>query len=298
MPDEKTEKKEEAATIRPAFSLNDAAKSWLRGQLCEIEEVTGKDALTICGGIFPGADIRARIALEEIQGQRQKKKPLLVILHTNGGIVEEVANIVKVLRRHYDEVHFLVPMFAMSAGTVLAMSGDKIYMDYFSRLGPIDPQIRPANREYHVPALSYLHQYEDLIKREGALTMAELTLLNKLDLAELHGIRLAADLSVSLIKDWLTKHKLRLMEDGKPVPANRKAEKAQKIADALGDQKRWFSHSYSIHKDILEKDLGLAIDDYSEDGRLKKAVWQYLIALLQYIGSEDGPAVIHSREFL
>ncbi len=47
---------------------------------------------------------------------------------------------VSVMRKHYKEVSFIVPSHAYSAGTVLVLSGDKIYMDYYSVLGPIDPQ--------------------------------------------------------------------------------------------------------------------------------------------------------------
>lgn len=51
----------------------------------------------------------------------------------------------------------------MSAGTVLVMSGNKIYMNYFSVLGPIDPQIeRPGGTM--VPGLGYLIKYDRLIE--------------------------------------------------------------------------------------------------------------------------------------
>jgi len=52
-------------------------------------------------------------------------------------------------------VDFLIPSHAMSAGTILAMSGDAIHMDYYSVLGPIDPQVE--NQEGRlIPALGYL----------------------------------------------------------------------------------------------------------------------------------------------
>jgi hypothetical protein len=82
----------------------------------------------------------------------------------------------------------------MSAGTILVMSGDEILMDYHSCLGPIDPQVERDGRL--IPALSYLSQYEDLIEKSqsGGLSTAELVLLQKLDLAELHQFELARDL--------------------------------------------------------------------------------------------------------
>ena len=69
-----------------------------------------------------------------------------LILDTPGGVVEVVERIVRVLRHHYTEVKFVIPDRAMSAGTVLAMSGDDILMDYHSCLGPIDPQLQLDDR--------------------------------------------------------------------------------------------------------------------------------------------------------
>jgi len=54
--------------------------------------------------------------------------------------METIERIVAVMRNHYESVSFIIPNFAFSAGTVLALSGDEIYMDYYSVLGHIDPQ--------------------------------------------------------------------------------------------------------------------------------------------------------------
>ena len=60
-------------------------------------------------------------------------------------------------------------------------------MDYFSCLGPIDPQVYDENNRL-VPALSYLNQFNKLIDKAnlGQLSSAEALLLNKLDLGKLH----------------------------------------------------------------------------------------------------------------
>lgn len=278
-------------TIRPIFSLDDVAKNWLNSKLQDIEELNQTDVLTIYGDIMPALDIRVRLAIE---GLDERKDILLVILHTNGGVVEEVRNIVQVLRTHYDYVYFLVPVCAMSAGTVLALSGDKIYMDYFSRLGPIDPQLVTDNSA--VPALSYLHQYNNLIEKSkgGELSPAEYVLLSKLDLAKLHSIELAAELSVSLIKNWLVKYKFK---DWKKTPDERE-QRAAEIADAFNDHQRWYTHGSSIHKDILENDIGLIIDDYSDDHNFKRLIWEYFWSILDYANKTQTPSLIHSREYL
>jgi len=273
----------------PPTSLDSVSREWLAFRLAEIEKRAEKDVLAILGNIEPGMAVHVRLALEHLGDRRDT---LLVILDTPGGLVEEVKRISETLRHSYQTVHFLVPVSAMSAGTVLVMSGDAIYMDYFSCLGPIDPQIQKAEAGM-LPALSYLRQYEALIEKSktGDLTMAELTLLNKLDLAELHQIQLAADLSKSLIKKWLSAYKFK---DWDKSPAE-KAKRAGEIADILSDHQRWHTHGHGIHKDVLENDLNLKIDDYSEDRHLKTLVWQYFWPLQEYCVRHNFSSFVHSR---
>jgi len=106
----------------------------------------------------------------------------------DGGYLEPVHRIVDTIRHHYGHVGFIIPNHAFSAGTVLAMSGDDIYMDYYSRLGPIDPQVQSA-RGRPVPALGYLVQWERLLAKAktGELTEPEvLLMIQGFDQAELY----------------------------------------------------------------------------------------------------------------
>src|SRR4029078_10078292 len=123
-----------------------------------------------------------------------------------------IQRIVDTLRHHYSIVDFVIPNYAMSAGTVLALSGDAIHMDYYSILGPIDPQLRRSGSQRMVPALGYLVQYERLIakSRKGELSTAELAfLLQKFDLAELYEYEQARNLSITLLREWLAKYKFK-----------------------------------------------------------------------------------------
>lgn len=66
------------------------------------------------------------------------------------------------------------------------MSGDNIYMDYFSVLGPIDPQVQNKEGRF-VPALGYLDKVNELVLKaqNNTLTQAEFIILKEMDLAEL-----------------------------------------------------------------------------------------------------------------
>jgi ClpP class serine protease len=118
--------------------------------------------LAIVGPILGSLDVKVRQAVETIPNEKKKTRAA-IILDTDGGVVEIVERMVAILRHHFAEMHFVVPDRAMSAGTIFAMSGDAIWMDYFACLGPIDPQIERDGKL--VPALSYVVQFENLVRK-------------------------------------------------------------------------------------------------------------------------------------
>ena len=67
--------------------------------------------------------------------------PIELIVHTPGGLVLAAGQIAHALRRHRAKVTVFVPHYAMSGGTLLALSADEIVMDPNAVLGPVDPQL-------------------------------------------------------------------------------------------------------------------------------------------------------------
>lgn len=130
--------------------------------LGSIESDVSADLLTYAGPIAWGADDRIKDAVETL---RRRKRRLLFLLETTGGFAEAARRISDTLRHHYQAVDFLIPSHAMSAGTILAMSGDSIWMDYYSVLGPIDPQVPSHDGRRLIPASGYLIKYEELLRK-------------------------------------------------------------------------------------------------------------------------------------
>lgn len=67
--------------------------------------------------------------------------PIDIILHTPGGLVLASQQIACALCDHRAKVTAFVPHYAMSGGTLIALSADEIVMDPHAVLGPIDPQV-------------------------------------------------------------------------------------------------------------------------------------------------------------
>jgi len=265
--------------------------------LTTVGEAFGGDALTWHGPIQFGVDSVVRRVIEE-RRQRADGDKLVVLLTTAGGIVEVVQRAVDVVRHHYQTVDFVVPDYAYSAGTVMVMSGDTIYMDYASRLGPIDPQIQQGDRL--VPALGYVEQYNALIKKsqKTQLTDAEISvLISSFNQAELYQFEQARELSVSLLKDWLVQYKFkgwtRTETRGMPVTLRMKRQRAAAIARLLSNTGRWHSHDTGISAKVLREELKLQIDDLDGDSSKKEAVANYHGLLEDYMMRRRHFGVIH-----
>ena len=276
--------------------LDASVRSQLTWHLHSIEETMDADTVAFASPILPGLD---RNLLDVIEAIGSKKETISVILDTPGGIVEVVERMVTTLRTNYRNVTVIVPDQAMSAGTIFALSADRIMMDYFSCLGPIDPQIERDDNL--VPALSYLTQFERLNKKaeEGTLTTAEYALLVKLDLGELYQFEQARELSIELLVKWLSKYKFKgwhtTESRGKKVTDAMKEERARHIADLLNDTERWHSHERGIDIKTLREEVRLEIDDLSDTPELRSNVRLYCDLLRDYMIREKLYSVVHSK---
>jgi ClpP class serine protease len=67
--------------------------------------------------------------------------PIDLVLHTPGGLVLASEQIALALRAHKAKVTVMVPHYAMSGGTLVALAADEIIMDPNAVLGPVDPQL-------------------------------------------------------------------------------------------------------------------------------------------------------------
>jgi ClpP class serine protease len=77
-------------------------------------------------------------------------RPIDLLMHTPGGLVIAAEQIARALHAHKPGVTVVVPQYAMSGGTLLALAADEIILDENAMLGPIDPQLN------NMPAAAYL----------------------------------------------------------------------------------------------------------------------------------------------
>jgi len=87
-----------------------------------------------------------------------KDSPIDLIIHTPGGLVLAATQIAKALHDHPAETRVIIPHYAMSGGTLIALAADKIIMDPNAVLGPIDPQLG----QYPAPSILNVLKKKDI----------------------------------------------------------------------------------------------------------------------------------------
>lgn len=182
------------------------------------------------------------------------------------------------------------------------MSGDAIHMDYYSVLGPIDPQIESPDGNL-IPALGYLVRYENLLTKANAgnsISTAEMEILLSFDQGRLYSFEQARDLSVALLEEWLCKYKWKnwtVTETTRiPVTDEMKRDRAREIAKSLNDINIWRSHGLGINIHQLRDILKLKIDDFGQNNKLNKIVRRYHQLLTDYMSKMRHRSVVHTRE--
>ncbi len=281
--------------------INKAMQEELNRLLGELEKLFKADFLNIMGPIGSGIEPILLDIVEELAEDDEKRDRLLVMITTNGGDALTVERIVNIFRQHYEEVNFIVPDYAYSAGTILCMSGDNIFMDYYSALGPIDPQIQNKEGRW-VPALGYLDKIQELLDKatRGEISEAEFLILKEFDLAEVRAYEQAKELTIDLLQEWLVKYKFKNWEThsyGGTVSYEEKRKKAQEIAEELNNYRRWKSHGRPLNIDTLKK-IGVKIEDFGQNIEAKRTIRRYYEVMTDYARKNGFNAFFHSRRFI
>ncbi len=154
---------------------------------------------------------------------------LMLIIHTPGGIALAAQQIALALKKRRGKTIVVIPHYAMSGGTLIALAADEIWMDENAVLGPVDPQLNIGTMV--IPAASLVKAVEK--KKEKVPTKY---LILK-DIAE-KALQQIREFLYELLKDKYDK------------------ETVKKIVEELTSGK--YTHDYPITAKKL-KELGLNV---------------------------------------
>lgn len=298
------------------IKCNSAIEMILRQGNLSLAKHFDSDVIFLKAPMHPPVDDIVKDEIEELKAlKRPKEKPkekLTVFVETNGGFIETVERIVSIFRQHYKYVEYLVPNYAYSAGTILVLSGDELYMDYYSVLGPIDPQVDTEDGG-SAPGMGYLAKFQELLEqingsenKDGSEKKPEdiraqlAYLIKRFDPAKLFIIEQAIEHARSLLRDWLPKHKFKSWTvketTGAAVSDQDRQDRAATIAEVLGDAKRWHSHGRGVGiRELESEEIKLKVVNYGKDLDLNRNVSHYYGLYIDYLFKNGYRGGLHSR---
>lgn len=222
--------------------------------------------------IKPQADpFNLQLTFEEINGfmsvmyKMDWDKGLTLLIHTPGGITNAAETVVEYLHSKFDYIEVIVPTYAMSAGTMIALGSNNIIMGRQSQLGPIDPQM-PIGGGRTVSARAIVDQFERARRELGKnINDAHLwaPILQTLGPAFLQEAQNALDYGERMVRAWLRE---RMFQD--EPNAIKLARRAAKYFNKASLHK---SHGRRIdRKEARSK--GIKIENLEDNQNLQDAV--------------------------
>ena len=227
-----------------------------------IQDATGTTLLCYVAGPQASVNRDDPVAMVDLLHNVPEDSNIDFLLHTGGGDVDSAEKITKLLWSKVGlngSLRVIVPDFAKSAGTLIAIGADTIMMSESSELGPIDPQVvisdGDGNRLQH-SVQNYLDAY-DKYKRALATNPADEHA--RIMLAKLQPERLVLFEGVKKRAKRLAEKHLQEGMFRRGQPGNFTA-----IAADLIDTKKWLTHGQMIDYNDAQT-MGLTIDVRSGD---------------------------------
>lgn len=265
-----------------------SAERYLRQ--AQIKEIQGESTRLLCYVAANGAQIARDdiIGFVELLHNVPRGINIDLLLHTGGGDINVAEKIVFMLRSavgNQCRFRVIVPDFAKSAGTLIAIAADKILMSDSSELGPIDPQFPKKDSDGTVrwhSVLNYIQAYEGVCQkvRLDPNDVAATIMLSKFDPTTVEQFeavkRRARMLAEQHLNRWMFQQK--------------KAAYTA-IAAKLMDIERWPAHGQMIgYEDAREMEL--EIEYLAPDSQEWRAYWG--LYCQQRLAVKDGHTLFES----
>jgi hypothetical protein len=244
-----------------------------RRYLLELYQLTGRPVIVYSSAFMDKASGDLAISLGDVQGFMNAvhgidARTLDLMITTPGGSPEATESIVAYLRTRFDHIRAIVPLAAMSAGTMLALACDEIIMGGHSQLGPIDPQftLPTPDGPRSAPGQAILDQFESA-KQDFAAHPQNLAAWMPILRSLAPGLLAICDdqreVAKRMAQAWLQEYMLRDDVD--------REAKAKSAADWFADYDYFGSHGRRVSLADVQA-LGLKATSLESDQALQDAV--------------------------
>jgi Serine dehydrogenase proteinase len=176
----------------PMFQAIHAQRYQRQSLIKTITADTGRPLLCYISGTATSIDRDDTVFLVDLLHNVAPGSDLDFMLHTGGGDIDAAEKLISVVRTCVGSgrLRMIVPDYAKSAGTLMALGADEILMSDTSELGPIDPQITLDDGNGNLiphSVQSYLDAYaaHSSVLQKDPNNIAARIMLGKLDPATL-----------------------------------------------------------------------------------------------------------------
>ena len=202
-----------------------------------------------------------------------------IMLDSAGGDLDAAYKILKIVRAYANNVAVIVPFYAKSAATLIALGGDSLILCKGGELGPMDPQVPDINTGVYVPANSIKETMDFLESLNDQFIKVSLT--EKIPTLMMGAYRASAKVSKQYLEEVL---------------AARNAADRKALIHMFTE--KFFSHGYPMDATFL-KENGIAAS--ALDGDVESMIYELFdhyreaVRLEDQDGANGGIAIIHSE---
>lgn len=264
-----------------------------REYIVKLHALTGRNVVVYYTNWMQPGSPDVSIVLSDINGLMEVFKDLDtdlgldLILHSPGGDPTAADSLVRYMRQMFADVRVIVPVAAMSAATMWALSADRILMGKHSQLGPIDPQLLSVNGMVPAGAIARTFQRaQDECASDASKLSAWVPTLQQYFPGLLDMCDDSTKLARSLAEEYLRDNMFRGRSDGSVL--------AKAAAEFFADDQVHIAHGRGIHSDALLS-RGLVIDALEDDNDLQEAVLSVHHAYMHTFGMTPTSKIIENQ---
>lgn len=257
----------------PAFQAMHALRYKRQDLIGEIETLTGNKLICYLGGHDGEISRDDAVFFVDLLHNIPAGNPVDLLLQTPGGDIDAAEKLISMVRNRVGsaKLRVIVPDYAKSAGTLIALGADVVMMSDSSELGPIDPQFMIIDSGGN-QIMTSIHSYLEAFREHSAALRGDpddpvaLLMLKKMDPTKFKLFETVLRRARTIAEDLLKQGMLR------SPPAGSSAS-CTSIAAALLDPTRWPSHGQMIcAEDAMQ--IGLAVDQRRPEDPEWQLFWQ------------------------
>jgi ClpP class serine protease len=229
------------------------------------------------------------IHFEDLLSSTNGSEEGYLIINSPGGDGNVAEKIITMCRQRFTKsFKVIVPNFAKSAATMIALGSDKILMGYLAELGPIDPQLGNPMGGF-IPARSFIDGLEMIRSKikSGDPVQMYLPMLAQIRPEILAQCQSAIDGSREFAEKWL---KECMLKDN--------PNQAIEVAKRLSEGQQYKSHGKVIDYNEAHDVLKLNVEKIPPNSELWTNIWELYcrqMLLLQNLQHQGAAKVFESE---